>query len=99
MKTKEIKFYNDTLLGLKDDTDQVWLAINHSCKQLGFDYQRTKSQGEKIREDKVLSQGVGKFRVPTKGGEQEVFVYMKNLFPYGLQKSHLRKRWKKTFPM
>ncbi len=98
MKTKEIKFYNDTLLGLKDDTDQVWLAINHSCKQLGFDYQRTKSQGEKIREDKVLSQGVGKFRVPTKGGEQEVFCLHEKFVPLWFAKIILTKKMEEDIP-
>lgn len=98
MERKEIEFYNDTLLGIKDENGKVWLAITHTCKQLGFDNQRTKSQGEKIREDKVLSKGVGKFRVLTNGGEQEVFCLEERFVPLWLAKITLTKKMEKEIP-
>lgn len=98
METKEIKFYNDTLLGVKDERGQVWLAIAHTCKELGFDSQRIKTQGEKIREDKVLSKGVGKFRLPTKGGEQEVFCLQEKFVPLWFAKIVLTKKMEKDIP-
>lgn len=98
METKEIKFYDDTLFGVKDEGGKVWLAITHSCKQLGFDYQRIKSQGEKIREDKVLSKGVGKFRVLTNGGEQEIFCLEEKFVPLWFAKITLTKKMQEDIP-
>ncbi len=98
METKEIKFYDDTLLGIKDDDGKVWLVITHSCKQLGFDSQRTKSQGEKIREDRVLSKGVGKFRVLTNGGEQEVYCLEERFVPLWFAKITLTRKMQEEIP-
>lgn len=98
VETKKISFYDDTLLGIKDENGKVWLAITHSCKQLGFDYQRTKSQGEKIREDKVLSKGVGKFRVLTNGGEQEVYCLEEKFVPLWFAKITLTKKMQEDIP-
>ena len=98
METKEIKFYDDTLLGIKDENGKVWLVITHSCKQLGFDNQRTKSQGEKIREDRVLSKGVGKFRVLTNGGEQEVYCLEERFVPLWFAKITLTKKMQEEIP-
>lgn len=98
METKEIKFYDDTLLGIKDEDGKVWLVITHSCKQLGFDSQRTKSQGEKIREDRVLSKGVGKFRVLTNGGEQEVYCLEERFVPLWFAKITLTKKMQEEIP-
>ena len=61
MDTRTIKFYDDTLLGIKDENEKVWLAIAHTCKELGFNERRVRQQGEKIRTDKVLSKGIRKF--------------------------------------
>lgn len=30
-ETKEIRFYNDALLGVKTEYGKIWLAISHSC--------------------------------------------------------------------
>ena len=47
LETKKIDFYDDTLLGIKDNTGKVWLAIAHTCKELGFNERRVRQQGEK----------------------------------------------------
>lgn len=31
VETKEIPFYGDTLLGVKDEDGEVWLAIRSTC--------------------------------------------------------------------
>lgn len=97
-ETKEIRFYNDTLLGVKTKDGKIWLAISHSCKQIGFDERRTKQQGEKIRSDKILSKGVGKFGLLTNGGKQEVYCLEERFVPLWLAKITLTKKMQEDIP-
>ena len=92
IETKEIPFHNDTLLGVKDENGKIWLAIAHTCKELGFNERRIRQQGEKIREDKVLSKGVGKFRLPTNGGEQDTCCLNEKFVPLWFAKITLTKK-------
>lgn len=98
METKEIKFYNDTLLGVKDERGQVWLAIAHTCKELGLNERRVRQQGEKIRMDKVLSKGIRKFGLLTNGGEQEVYCLHERFVPLWFAKISLTKKMEQDTP-
>lgn len=98
METKEIQFYDGTLLGVKDEDGQVWLAIAHTCKELGFNERRVRQQGEKIRVDKVLSKGIRKFGLLTKGGEQEVFCLQERFVPLWFAKITLTKKMQEDIP-
>lgn len=98
METKKIKFYDDTLLGVKDETGKVWLAIAHTCKELGFNERRVRQQGEKIRTDKVLSKGVRIFGLPTNGGMQDTFCIAERFVPLWLAKITLTNKMEKDIP-
>ena len=98
METKKIKFYDDTLLGAKDETGKVWLAIAHTCKELGFNERRVRQQGEKIRTDKVLSKGVRIFGLPTNGGMQDTFCIEERFVPLWLAKITLTNKMEKDIP-
>lgn len=98
METKKIKFYDDTLFGIKDETGKVWLAIAHTCKELGFNERRVRQQGEKIRSDKVLSKGVRIFGLPTNGGIQDTFCIEERLVPLWLAKISLTNKMEKDIP-
>lgn len=98
METKSINFYEDTLLGIKDETGKVWLAIAHTCKELGFNERRVRQQGEKIRTDKVLSKGIRKFGLPTEGGIQDTFCIEEKFVPLWLAKIILTGKMEKDIP-
>lgn len=98
MKTRTIKFYDDTLLGIKDENEKVWLAIAHTCKELGFNERRVRQQGEKIRTDKVLSKGIRKFGLPTDGGSQDTFCIEEKFVPLWLAKITLTNKMEKDIP-
>ena len=93
-----MKFYDDTLLGVKDETGKVWLAIAHTCKELGFNERRVRQQGEKIRTDKVLSKGVRIFGLPTNGGMQDTFCIAERFVPLWLAKITLTNKMEKDIP-
>lgn len=98
METKRIRFYDDTLLGVRDETGKVWLAIAHTCKELGFNERRVRQQGEKIRADKVLSKGIRKFGLPTEGGIQETFYLEEKFVPLWLAKITLTNKMENDIP-
>lgn len=98
METRKIKFYDDTLLGIKDENEKVWLAIAHTCKELGFNERRVRQQGEKIRTDKVLSKGIRKFGLPTDGGIQDTFCIEEKFVPLWLAKITLTNKMEKDIP-
>ena len=66
IKTEEIKFYDDVLLGGKDEEGNIWLAVNQTCKSLGFDKTDCENQAKKILKDKVLKNLSVKFYCQTK---------------------------------
>lgn len=73
MKTevKEIPFKGSTLLGVKDASGQVWLAIRKVCLDIGLSDGQTRRQLENLKNDLVFSEGITNLRYPSKGGEQE----------------------------
>lgn len=72
IKTEEIKFYNDTLLGGQDDKGNIWLAVNRTCQNLGFDKNDTDNQIKKINKDEVLKMNLVKFYAVQKEGDREI---------------------------
>lgn len=98
VKTKEIPFYGDTLLGVKDEDGEVWLAIRSTCIQLGFNERRARAQREKIQADKVLSKGGRNFGLLTAGGKQETFCLHETYVPLWLAKITLTKKMEEDIP-
>ena len=93
LKTKEIPFYDDTLLGIKDEDGKIWLAVVPTCKQLGFDERRIRTQ-----RDKILSKGSRKFGVLTAGGSQEMYCLHEKYVPLWLAKISLTKKMEEELP-
>ena len=54
IKTEEIQFYEDTLLGGTDEEGTIWLAVNQTCKSIGFDETDSENQARKMNKDEVL---------------------------------------------
>lgn len=73
METKSIDFYSDTLLGIKDATGKVWLAIRKTCRDIGLTEHQADRQRDNIKNDLALSKGYSNLSVPTNEGTQKVF--------------------------
>lgn len=74
MKTevKEIPFNGNTLLGIKDETDQVWLAVKKVCLDIGLSEGQARRQVENIQEEEPLKSNCRKFAIVQIEGEREV---------------------------
>lgn len=91
MKTevKEIPFNGDTLLGIKDASGQVWLAIRKVCSDIGLSDGQTRRQLENLKDDLVFSKGITNLRYPSNGGEQETTCIKENFVTLWLAKISL----------
>ena len=98
LETKEIPFYDDTLLGVRDEDGKIWLGIAQTCRQLGFDERRVRQQREKITKDKILSKGSRKFGILTNGGMQEMYCISEKYIPLWLAKIPLTKKMEEDIP-
>ncbi|HLO11180.1 MAG TPA: phage antirepressor N-terminal domain-containing protein [Pseudoneobacillus sp.] len=84
---KEVHFNNDNLLAIKDkENEKVYVAVRFVCDNLGMTEGQQHHQTTKISEDIVLSQGVRKIVLPTKGGNQEVICLELDYLPLWLAK-------------
>lgn len=72
MKTKEIKFYDDTLLGVKDDNGEVWLAVKKTCLDIGLTIKQADRQIQNIKDSLLFNGKNLKFEVVQKEGNREV---------------------------
>lgn len=96
--TKKIPFEGSELLGIKDDSGKLWLAIRNVCHDLGFSDGQTRRQTENIRKDIVLSKGVANLRYPSEGGEQETLCITEDYVTLWLAKISLTPRMKEKNP-
>lgn len=74
MKTevKEIPFNESTLLGIKDESGQVWLAVKKSCLDIGLSEGQARRQIENIQNEEPLKSNCCKFAIVQMEGKREV---------------------------
>ena len=71
VETKEIPFYDDTLLGVKDEDGKVWLGVKHACKNIGLTDEQARRQIRNVRDSELFKSNCGIFAtVQNEGGRQ-----------------------------
>lgn len=98
VETKKIPFEGSELLGIKDDSGKLWLAIRNVCYDLGFSDGQTRRQVENARKDIVLSKGIAILRYPSKGGEQETLCVVEDYVTLWLAKISLTPTMRRNNP-
>lgn len=97
-EVRKIKFYEDELLGVKDEKGFIWLGINQTCKNLGLSEGQLKNEKKKIQQDLVLKQGGRNLILPTNGGKQEALCIQEKFIPLWLAKISLTPKMKLENP-
>lgn len=69
---REIPFDANTLLGLKDDVGEVWLAVRKVCLDIGLSEGQARRQVENIQEEEPLKTNCRKFAIVQNEGNREV---------------------------
>lgn len=98
VETKEIPFYDDTLLGVKDEDGKVWLAVQHTCQCMGFTKAQADKQIKNIKNDLVFEGDWQYLSVQLDVQVRKVVVISENAVPLWLAKIRLRPKTKEENP-
>lgn len=100
MKTevKEIPFNGSTLLGIKDQNGQVWLAIRKTCTDIGLSDGQTRRQLANLKDDLIFKKAITNLRYPSNGGEQETTCINEKFVTLWLAKISLTPTMQKKNP-
>lgn len=69
---REIPFDSNTLLGLKDENGEVWLAVKKACLDIGLSEGQAQRQITNIQEEEPLKSNCCKFAMIQNEGKREV---------------------------
>lgn len=104
MKTevKEIPFNGDTLLGVKDEQGQVWLAVKKSCINIGLTEAQAKAEVQKVQASLLFTGNWFKFKpVQIEGLRQvkrEILMIHEKFVPMWLAQINLTPSMQKKNP-
>lgn len=98
LEIKKVPFLGTELVAVRDTDGQIWAGVRWMCSGIGLSKAQGKTQVEKINEDKVLSKGVGNFRLPTGGGMQDSFCLKLDYVPLWLAKIAITPKMEKETP-
>jgi len=99
MELINVDFNDDEITVVKmKDTSKLYVGVKFVCQAIGFNETQSKAQVEKIRDDELLSQGVGELRLPTKGGNQKSLCIELDYLPLWLAKIVITNKMKQSSP-
>lgn len=99
LQVTNFNFYGDDLIALRDNaTGEIYAAINHILRNIGFTERQTKHIHKKWSEDIIISKGVQNFVLPTKNGNQETSCISNRKLPIALTKITITPKMKQTQP-
>ncbi|WP_099467804.1 phage antirepressor N-terminal domain-containing protein [Konateibacter massiliensis] len=97
-EVKEVPFKGDSLLGVKDETGQVWLGVRKCCLDIGLTEHQADRQRDNIKNDLALSKGYSNLDIPTNGGIQKVLCISEKFVTLWLAKISLTPTMQKKNP-
>lgn len=84
---KEVVFNGTSLMAVQSREDgKIYVGVKWICQGLRFEDRKQRSEVERMSSDMVLSQGIRKIGLPTKGGKQEALCIELNFLPLWLAK-------------
>lgn len=98
LETKEIPFYDDTLLGVRDEDGKVWLAVRNTCVQLGLSEDQAKRQTKNIQSDAAFEGDWKYLRVKLDPQVRKLIVISEESVPLWLAKIRITPAMKKENP-
>lgn len=93
-----MRFTENTLLGIKDESGQVWLAIRKVCIDIGLTEHQADRQRDNIKNDLALSKGYSNLSIHTNGGIQKVLCINERFVTLWLAKISLTPSMQKKNP-
>lgn len=100
MKTevKEIEFYGDTLLGVRDENGQIWLAVKKACLDIGLNENQARTEIKKIQEALLFKDECKKLSVKFDTQVRETLFLQEKFIPMWLAQINLTPAMQKKNP-
>lgn len=99
LQITNFNFYGDDLIALRDNaTGEVYAAINHILRGIGFTERQVKYIHKKWREDVIIAKWVQNFILPSKGGSQDTKCILNRKLPIVLTKIAITPKMKQNQP-
>lgn len=98
LEIKRVPFMGTELMAARDSDGQIWAGVRWMCDGIGLSRNQRDNQIEKIKADKVLTQGAGNFPLPTNGGMQEVLCLKLDFVPLWLAKINITPTMERETP-
>lgn len=97
-EVKEIPFLEGTLLGVRDENGQVWLAVKKVCLDIGLSEGQAQRQITNIQKDLVFCEGVANLQFLSNGGKQKTICIKEKFVTLWLAKISLTPSMQKKNP-
>ena len=97
-EVKEIPFNGSTLLGIRDENGQVWLAVKKACLDIGLSEGQAQRQITNIQKDLVFCEGVANLQFLSNGGKQKTTCVKEKFVTLWLAKISLTPSMQKKNP-
>lgn len=86
LEIKRVPFMGTELLAARDADGQIWAGVCGMCDGIGLSRGQRAWQLLNIQTDKVLKEGASNLRLPTNGGNQDVWCLKLDFVPLWLAK-------------
>lgn len=97
-EVKEIAFYDDTLIGVKDENNQIWLGIKKACINIGLSEGQADRQIKNLQKDLIFNGAVLGLNVKFDGQVRNTICIKENFVTLWLAKIHLTPTMQKESP-
>lgn len=98
LEIRKVPFMGSELIAARDADGQIWAGVRWLCNGIGLSQGQMQRQITNIGSDSVLSKGVAKLQLPTKGGKQEVLCLGLDFVPLWLAKINITPAMQKETP-
>lgn len=95
---KRVDLMGDTVIAVKDDDGNIWAGVNSFCKGLGMTKNQRDAQVDKVKSDKTLSKGCGKFPAGIFDATNEAYALRLDFIPMWLAKISITDRMEQEHP-
>lgn len=95
VEVKEINFYDDTLLGVKDEDGKIWLAVKKACLDIGLNQNQANAERKKITNELLFNNQWKKLRVKFDSQVRETLFLLEKFVPIWLAQISITPKMKK----
>lgn len=95
---KNVNVLGDSIIAAKDEDGNIWAGVTYFCKALGMSKNQRDAQVDKVKSDKTLSKGCGKFPAGVFDASNEAYALRLDFIPIWLAKISITDKMQSEHP-